>query len=783
MDNHFQYIYNITNSIRNLNQKDKNLLFPLSEPNFQSIIKKRLDLINNDFNHLFSLSNLNEKDFYSLLNIRSAIEDVKSIYSLLNNTSYNQDNINKIKNSIENKKMNENSVLVTMTTCKRLDLFTRTINSFINNCLDLSDYIYDWYIIDDNSSDEDIEFIKNNYPFIKIIRKTENERGHARSMNMIRNLIINKIKTPYYLHLEDDFDFVIQDNYIKKSIHIMKEDDSIKQVMFNLNYIEDFSVTNNTRGSTLKYTNDSQRYFIHNYIPRSETDRLKINYPNCHYWPHFSFRAGLNKTELLELGEFIETPCHFEMEYAFKYMNKGYKTAFLDGINYYHIGRRTYERNDNNKTNAYELNNQTQFGQKLKSKEENKKEENKKEENKKEENKKEENKKEEIKKEEIKKEEKEEEEKEEIKKEEEKEEKEEEGEINLTKSGKIDIKKTFNIKSYVINLEKRPIRLYNFMSNLKDINYVNVFDGIDGKKLQPCHKIAKLFEKSDYNYRRGIVGCALSHMLIWKEFLNDVNVQYLLVFEDDSRLVDNFNQKLLHLLNTYENNFDVLYLGMFPYKHKDKLEWHYTNIQNKNLLPNAKRLFKNECFETSMGGNHGYVLTKKGAYNCLEYIRKNGMPNAIDWMVMHTAGMSEKDKSENINRIYYSYPFLVEANCYQTKECETDIQLEYDIVKYEENEWLESEIKYWNELSINDSKYKLIETNINDIIENNLLDKQVSLVDYNDFISNKDKIINKPVQYYTVENKKVFIVPDYFINKKILQDITFNGYLNTLKIF
>ena len=321
------------------------------------------------------------------------------------------------------------------------------------------------------------------------------------------------------------------------------------------------------------------------------------------------------------------------------------------------------------------------------------------------------------------------------------------------------------------------------MTNLKDINYVNVFDGIDGKKLQPCHKIAKLFEKSDYNYRRGIVGCALSHMLIWKEFLNDVNVQYLLVFEDDSRLVDNFNQKLLHLLNTYENKFDVLYLGMFPYKHKDKMEWHYNNIENKNLLPTARRLFKIESFETSMGGNHGYILTKKGAYNCLEYIRKNGMPNAIDWMVMHTAGMSEKDTSENINRIYYSYPFLVEANCYQTKECETDIQLEYDIVKYKDNEWLESEIKYWNELSTNDNKYKLIETNMNDIIENNLMDKQVSLVNYNDFINNKDKIKNKPVQYYTVENKKVVIVPDYFINKKILQDITFNGYLNTLKIF
>ena len=50
------------------------------------------------------------------------------------------------------------------------------------------------------------------------------------------------------------------------------------------------------------------------------------------------------------------------MEYAYKYTEKGYITTFLDGTYCSHIGRRTYERNTE-KLNAYDLNNEVQFGE------------------------------------------------------------------------------------------------------------------------------------------------------------------------------------------------------------------------------------------------------------------------------------------------------------------------------------------------------------------------------------------------------------------------------------
>ena len=85
------------------------------------------------------------------------------------------------------------------------------------------------------------------------------------------------------------------------------------------------------------------------------------NYKNSSYWPHFSFRPSLLKTDVFkELGDFDERKSHFEMDYASRFTNAGFKTAFLDGIYRLHIGKLIGEEG---KKNAYELNELVQFAQ------------------------------------------------------------------------------------------------------------------------------------------------------------------------------------------------------------------------------------------------------------------------------------------------------------------------------------------------------------------------------------------------------------------------------------
>ena len=96
-------------------------------------------------------------------NIRFGIPDIQDRY-----IHYNEDIVNKILNR-EQREIP--LVTCTITTCKRLDTFKKTMNSFINCCEDI-DMISYWYCVDDNSSQEDRDEV------VSILRiQVENTRG------------------------------------------------------------------------------------------------------------------------------------------------------------------------------------------------------------------------------------------------------------------------------------------------------------------------------------------------------------------------------------------------------------------------------------------------------------------------------------------------------------------------------------------------------------------------------------------------------------------------------
>jgi GR25 family glycosyltransferase involved in LPS biosynthesis len=551
----------------------------------------------------------------------------KQIYTTVNNiydTIYNNNksaifsyNLEKIKEAEEHFKnpnvKDENSVTITTTTCKRTDLITRTVDSFLECVLDYRTYVKEWIIIDDNSSEKDRQFMKERYPFIRFIYKNQEQKGHPRSMNML----LKEIKTTYVFNLEDDFEFFRRDNYFQRMINIVNIDKSYGQCLLNINYSEDTDSANNLWGSTMKKITRNGRYFIHNFYTGKELEEAqrKVGCASCLYWPHFSFRPGVTKTSVLrELGEYDEKAKHFEMEYAYRYVNKGYKTTFLDGVYCAHIGRRTYERNTEKK-NAYDLNEEVQFGEEHRVKKE---------------------------------------------------------------VPKIE-RENIDIATFVINLKRRPDRLRNFFTkNKKELFPLTIFEGVDGKTLQPSHKVQKAFSTGDYNYRKGIVGCAMSHMKIWKEFLTKINQTYCLVLEDDAELCPEFKDKVLYLLNKHSGTFDIMFLHYNPYPQYNKKEL-YTNSP-----PVAEIWSKERSMKENMGSGAGYILSRQGALNLLRHVQKNGVYNAIDWVMF---------KSEN--RIMYTTPLLVRANCFQTTTgTDTDIQNVYNSVCFTGIDWDQHELEY-----------------------------------------------------------------------------------------
>jgi len=141
-----------------------------------------------------------------LFNQHFSIDHVSDRY-----TYYNLEKVTEIKNRELSKTP---LVTLTITTCKRFDLFEKTINSIIN-CFDV-EFIDRWLCVDDNSSIEDRNKMQQLYPFFTFYFKTKEEKGHPRSMNIIKK----HVKTPYQLHLEDDWKFFVKRPYIQNALDV-----------------------------------------------------------------------------------------------------------------------------------------------------------------------------------------------------------------------------------------------------------------------------------------------------------------------------------------------------------------------------------------------------------------------------------------------------------------------------------------------------------------------------------------------------------------------------------
>lgn len=238
------------------------------------------------------------------------------------------------------------NIMMSFTTCKRLDLFKQTMNSIINTWKDIA-LVDMFYCVDDNSSEEDRAAMKAMYPFFTFYFKGEGEKGHRQSMNIIWNTL-KEIKPMFWIHLEDDWLYFHPRNYISNSIELLHKHKDVQQIVFNKNYGLFFSDMERVGGIPLS----------HDLILHEKRDGLVGK--NCGYWPHYSLQPSISRTEvILSLGNYDSVNSFFERDYANKYFAHGYKTGFFPAIYSIHIGKQHWEKDGKN---AYALNDTAQFG-------------------------------------------------------------------------------------------------------------------------------------------------------------------------------------------------------------------------------------------------------------------------------------------------------------------------------------------------------------------------------------------------------------------------------------
>jgi hypothetical protein len=111
-------------------------------------------------------------------------------------------------------------VTVVITSCNRLNLLKRTIDSFMKyNTYPITEYI----LIDDSGDKKAHEWIRATYPDFKLLLDTH----HRGQVHCIDN-VYSHVTTPYLFHLEDDWEFT-RESFIEPSLKILEAELKIMQ--------------------------------------------------------------------------------------------------------------------------------------------------------------------------------------------------------------------------------------------------------------------------------------------------------------------------------------------------------------------------------------------------------------------------------------------------------------------------------------------------------------------------------------------------------------------------
>jgi len=176
-------------------------------------------------------------------------------------------------------------------------------------------------------------------------------------------------------------------------------------------------------------------------------------------------------------------------------------------------------------------------------------------------------------------------------------------------------------KLMILNLDYNLDKKNNMIKQLTLNNLDNsslFFSAIDGNNLILNDNISKLFDNNKFNDDINIMACALNHLQLWEQLIEDNSNDYYIIMEDNIILCNNFKEKIESLYNSFEEN-DIIYLG-------------YNNITNLiesqiiTIEKLNKKLYTNKIF--------AYSINKNAAKKIINYIKTNNIKYPIDQIMI-----------------------------------------------------------------------------------------------------------------------------------------------------
>lgn len=199
---------------------------------------------------------------------------------------------------------------------------------------------------------------------------------------------------------------------------------------------------------------------------------------------------------------------------------------------------------------------------------------------------------------------------------------------NATISDSQEIQKnTFLPPAFVLNLDRSKDRWTKFQQELLRVNFhAERLPAVDGRALSLEELRNVSTSMAMFFQPRGVIGCYLSHRKFW-QIVVDRDLPSAIIFEDDVRLIDNFEAELQrHLLEVQElkTPFDVAFLGAIGCvdpEGNDSLATRMFAAYMGGKRPFIK--FSDGHYQPSRpAGTHAYLVTNAGAKKLLSLCNK-----------------------------------------------------------------------------------------------------------------------------------------------------------------
>jgi GR25 family glycosyltransferase involved in LPS biosynthesis len=194
-------------------------------------------------------------------------------------------------------------------------------------------------------------------------------------------------------------------------------------------------------------------------------------------------------------------------------------------------------------------------------------------------------------------------------------------------------------KIYFINLDRRPDRYEHFLKQCHDnniqFNKIERFKALDGNSYEFNNKEKSMFKEVDYrtqDFSKRIMGNQLSHYYILKEMV-DKNYDYIIVFQDDIQLRNDFKKELEKVMDNIPVNAELVNIAFHKFaSYNQFIPW---NLNQREEEKEMAKVNVNDgiCIlnDTINPCSLGYVVTLKGAKNLVNHFNTTGFLRATDW--------------------------------------------------------------------------------------------------------------------------------------------------------